>query len=254
MLFKRNLKSYLFMPIVLFAILLFSSRVWEPQSAILPSPGISFSSCVENTVTVVVLIFISFLLHDNFEIELALVNGVKTVKLAMLKYLPVLIYSFIPASFIYLLHKNLPFNNENGQYRVRIPVYVPENYKVYLIVSLLINILFFASLFLFIRVLTKNCYITVAIGLFISVFFDSFSMGIKGGSTHIGWSLVDPYLSAYFMGDTVPRMYAEQFEDLKYMSHAYTVNRVGFLVVAIILLVSSYFILRKEKLHEGFGE
>ena len=60
------------MPIVLFAVLLFSSRVWEPQSVILPSPGISFSSCVENTVTVVVLIFISFLLHDNFEIELAI--------------------------------------------------------------------------------------------------------------------------------------------------------------------------------------
>jgi hypothetical protein len=190
-------------------------------------------------------------LHAFYEI---FVSGVDFNLNAMLKYLPVLIYSFIPASFIYLLHKNVPFSDVSGQYRVRIPVYVPEDYKVYLIVSLLINILFFASLFLLIRVLTKNCYITVAIGLFISVFFDSFSMGIKGGSTHIGWSLVDPYLSAYFMGDTVPRMYAEQFKDLKYMSHAYTVNRVGFLVVAIILLVSSYFILRKEKLHEGFGE
>ena len=121
-------------------------------------------------------------------------------------------------------------------------------------VSLIITVLFFASLFLFIRILTKNCYITVGIGLFISVIFDSMNMGIKGRSSHIGLSLIDPYISSYFIGDTVPKEFADSFQDLSYMSHAWTVNRIIFFAAAFILLAASYLMLRREKLHEGFGE
>ncbi len=254
MLFKRNLKIYIAIPLVLMGLLLFTSRVWQPQSVICPLPLNSFSDYVENPTVLTVLVLVSFLLHDNYEIELALVCGVKTSRLTIMKFLPVLIYSLIPSALIYLLHRYIPFENTNGQYKIRIPIHVPDNYKIYLIISLIITVLFFASLFLFIRVLTRNCYITVGIGLFISVIFDSMNQGIRGRSSHIGLSLFDPYISSYFIGDTVPKWFQESFSDLTYMSHAWTVNRLIFFAASLILFTASYFLLRREKLHEGFGE
>ena len=254
MLLKRNFKLYAFIPLILIGILLFTSRVWQPQSVICPLPLNSFSDYVENPMVLTMLVLVSFLLHDNFEIELALVCGVKTSKLTLLKVLPLLIYSLIPSSVIYLLHRYIPFENTNGQYQIRIPIHVPDNYKIYLIVSLAVTVLFFTSLFLFIRILTRNCYITVGIGLFISVIFDSMNRGIKGRSSHIGLSLIDPYISSYFIGDNVPKWLSESFSDLTYMSHAWTVNRLIFFAASVILFTASYFLLRREKLHEGFGE
>ncbi len=113
---------------------------------------------------------------------------------------------------------------------------------------------FILVLFCFIRVITRNCYAP----LFICVFFDSFfsmtSKEIQKGTCDIKLCIVDPFISTYMLSDNVPDAMAEQFTDLTALQNAWTYNRLLFFALGAVLLIGTYFLLRREKLHKGFGD
>ena len=250
---QRSFKRYLILIPITVVSLLFSSSVWAPQPVIVPLPLYGFVDYTENVVSVILLLFLSFLLHDRYEIELSMVCGVKTAKLAMFKVFPIVLYTLLATWGITLCHRYAPYDSD--QYRIRIPIYVPENYKAYLMVSAFVTILFFAALFFFLRVLTRNCYVPIGIGLFAWIVFTSISLDIRGGNISPTKCFFDPFISTYFIGDTVPNAMAEKYtEDLSSLTNAWTYNRLMFFGLAILLLVATWLLLRQEKLHEGFGD
>ena len=85
MLFLRSLwknKYYLVLSMVM---LVMVARVWEPSPLIAALPDKGFIDYTELFVPFLLILPISFLLYDNFEIELGLVCGVKTAKLMLYK-------------------------------------------------------------------------------------------------------------------------------------------------------------------------
>lgn len=249
---KRSLKGYLFVIPASIAFLLMATNVWLPQPVIVPLPDLGFVDCTESSVPAVLLILFSFLLYDGYEIELGLVCGVRTTRLAMIKAIPAFLYTVITTWVIILCHRYEPF--DPGQYRIRIPMYVPENYKVYLLLSAFVTLLFFAALFFFIRVLTRNCFLPVGVGLFVWLALYSISMDVRAGEVNVVKILLDPFISTYFIGNTIPNEMAAKYNDLTGLANAWTYNRLLFLGLAIVLLVATWLLLRREKLHESIGD
>ena len=249
---KRSFRSYLLLILVAIGFLLFSSHVWDPQPVVVPHPLSGFVHSTEMVAPVVALIFLSFLLHDRYEIELSLVCGVKTSRLVAIKALPINLYTLSSTCAIILCHRYIPYDSD--QYRIRIPIHVPENYKLYLMISACVSILFFSSLFLFFRVLTRNCYIPLGLGIALWGGMSGISYGIRQGQYSPAKCWMDPFISTYFIGDTIPNAMAEKYTDLTSLTNAWTYNRLMFFGLAILFLVATWLLLRREKLHEGFGD
>lgn len=246
MLFLRSLwnsKYYLAISALLMVVV---SRVWEASPLIAALPEKGFIDYTELFVPFLLILPISFLLYDNFEIELALTCGVKTVKLMLYKFFSVLIYTLIPMGLLVALYKYTEFL-PNNQTKIRIPIVIPEDYKVYMAVSAFITILFFASLFLLVRVATKNCYAPVGLGILVYTIFNTLNTNIHSGYEDIRKCLFDPFLSNYFLGDEVP------VNGYK-VGPLWTYNRILFLGLALVMLVVTYILLRREKLHQGFND
>lgn len=229
-------------------VLLFSCRVWQPMNLIVPLPLIGFIDLTELISPLLVLIPISFLLYNNYEIELSLTCGVSTVKLLFTKYVTVLLYTLLPLYLMIWQYKYLPYEH-SAQDKIRIPIFIPENYKVYMLISVTVTVLFFSALVLFLRVLMRNCFTPTAIGMLAHATFSSFNYTLHNGMADIRGALYDPFLSNYFLGDEVPNMYK-----LDGMHNLWTYNRLLFFGLAVVLLVITYLLLRREKLHESFGE
>ena len=100
----------------------------------------------------------------------------------------------------------------------------------------------YAALFLFIRVVCRNVYLPVGIGMFLCAVFDSFNSSIGLGQTDIRFSLFDPFISTYFLGNAAPQQYM--------LGDVWTYNRLLFFTLAILLLAASYAILRRDGLHQ----
>ena len=64
--------------------------------------------------------------------------------------------------------------------------------------------------------------------------------------TGLGRTLMDPFISSYFIGDTIPNQLG-----IPYM---WTINRLLFLVLSAVLLLATYLLLRRETLHRHIGE
>ena len=249
---KRSLKEYLFLIPPAIAFLLFSTNVWNPQPVIVPLPLRGFVGLTENVIPFLLLLFYAFLLHDSYEIELGLVCGVKTTKLAFTKAIPIFLYIFVTMLAIILCHRYEPYTST--QYRIRIAIYVPENYKLYLLVSAFVTVLFFSALFFFLRVLSRNCYVPIGVGLFIWFAFETLNTDVRETNTSITWRLWDPFISNYFIGNTVPNRIAEELPDLSSVANVWTHNRLLFFGLSVALLVATWLLLRREKLHEGLGD
>ncbi|MBE6799066.1 MAG: hypothetical protein E7525_04760 [Ruminococcaceae bacterium] len=246
--FLNAVKKYFFILPVAMAIMLFATRVWEAQFLITPLPMLGFFYYIECVTPVIMLVPLAFLLYDNFEIELGLVCGVKTSTLMLTKFFSVFIYvlsTVYTMIFFYTYKEFVP----NSRHRIVFPIYVPENYKLYMFVSVTVTLSFFAALFLFIRVLTRNCYVPVAVGLAAFIATSTLNSGIHGGTTDMRSALFDPFISVYFVGNTVPNSM-----NIESMTNIWTNNRLLFAGAAVVLFVCSYLLLRREKLHEGFGE
>ena len=246
MLFLRSLwknKYYLILATVLMVVV---SRVWEESPLIAALPEKGFIDYTELFVPFLLILPISFLLYDNFEIELALTCGVKTVKLMLYKFFSVMIYTLIPMGLLVVFYQYTEFV-PNSQTKIRIPIVIPEDYKVYMALSAFVTILFFASLFLLVRVATKNCYAPVGLGILVYTIFNTLNTNIHSGYEDIRKCLFDPFLSNYFLGDEV-------LVNGYKVGPLWTYNRLLFLGLALVMLVVTYVLLRREKLHQGFND
>ena len=217
---------------------------------IVPPKHIGYLDRTELVIAVLMLPVFSFLLPNKFEIELSLSCGTSTVKLFFTKAFASLIYTVIPALVFIFLYQYEPYS---GKDRPKIGIFIPENYKVYMIVSVLVTILFFFALFCFLRVLLRNCYAPILVGLAIYSLAYNTCKNIQNG-VDIERCLYDPFISVYMMGDTVPNNIATQYPELGVVANAWTYNRLIFFGISVVLLVATYIMLRREKLHRGFGD
>ena len=245
MLFWRSLKKNAYFLVIALFLLGFSCTVWQPHHLIVALPEHGFIDSTEFFVPFLLLLPISFLLYDNFEIELGLVCGVKTTRLLFAKFIAILLFAITAAFAMVALFEYEPYVPQ--QSKIIIPIHIPENFKVYMFISAFVTTVFFASLFLFMRVATKNCYAPVGLGVLVYTVFNGFNYDIHSGYTDIRKCIFDPFLSNYFMGDTVLKEYYR-------VGPLWTYNRLLFFGLAVVMLVATYFMLRREKLHQGFND
>lgn len=245
---RRFLWRYKTLIVILFPLLIFITRVWQPQYLIVPKPLVGFVEYTELSIPLMLLLPISFLLHNRFEIELGLVCGISTNKLIFSKFVPIWLYSIVSHLAVIILYRYKPFSAFD-QYRPIIPIFVPDNFKLYLIISAIVTVSFFSSLFLLFRVLSRNMYIAVCLGLFVYIGFQSLNTSISNGIIDIRQALFDPFVSTYFVGNEVPNAISSIS-----VNNLWTLNRIIFLVIASINILLSYLFLRAEKLHHSFGD
>jgi len=98
---------------------------------------------------------------------------------------------------------------------------------------------------LFLRVLTRNCFVPVGLSMFMYVLFSNNNVQLHNGQVDIRRAVFDPFISNYLLGDTVTQ---------KVFKNLWTTNRIFFFGVGVILLVLSCLILNREKQHENFGD
>ena len=242
---SRCMRRSLYFLAICLPIFVVATRIWEPQCIILPAPMNGFASYIELFLPPLLLIPLSFLLYDSFEIELGLVSGVRTSRLLINKLATLLLYGAFSVLVMILLVRDEPFV-ETEQMRALITIVVPDNYKLLLAVSAVVTMLFFASVVVFFRVLTRNCYAPVGMGLFVYLFFEAMNKDIRMLKTGLEYAIVDPFISTYFIGNGVARKEG--------LGKIWTHNRVLFFHIAVILFAASYIMLRREKLHENLGE
>lgn len=248
---SRSLKKSTWLMLICIGFLLFSSYIWYPGHLITPYQLVGFFDNVEMAVPTVLIAFCCFILPNKYEIELSLVCGTSTPKLFFSKAIPVFLYTLIPTYVIIALYKYIPYD---GEFKPKIPIFVPENFKAYAAVSLFVTVFFFFALFCFFRVILRNCYVPIFLCMFVNSYFYNLSKQIQKGITDIRQSLINPFVSSYLLGDAVPNAYAEQVEGMEIMKNAWTYNRIGFFVLGVVLLFVTYLLLRREKLHKGFGD
>ena len=243
LLYRYNWRRFAWYLVAAVILLVMVTRVWEPQPLLTPEPWSSFLKNCERMLPLLLLIPISFLLSNDYEIELGLVCGVRNAKLMLAKFVPIVCYTLLGMATVILLYRYIPFDEMNlTNFQEVIELLVPSTYRLYMLVSGVVTLVFFAALFLFIRVVCRNVYLPVGIGMFLCAVFDSFNSSIGLGQTDIRFSLFDPFISTYFLGNTAPQQYA--------LGDVWTYNRLLFFTLAILLLAASYAILRRDGLHQ----
>ena len=247
----RSFKRSWFYLLISAAIAIVTSNVVFPQPLIVPYTMTGFLDNTESFLPILFAVYCSFLFPSFFEIELSLVCGVKTGKFVFSKAIPVFIYTVIPCLALIPFYRYTPFK---GDVPTKIPIFVPDGYKTYMFISLFVTFLFSFALFLFYRVATRNCYITAFLSITTVFAFYSFNKSIQQGSSDLRLCLIDPHISIYFLGNRVPNDLSEQFERMKILKNAWTVNRLIFLILSLGLLTATVFLLRRERLHRGMGE
>lgn len=242
LLYRYNWRRFAWYLVAAVILLVMVTRVWEPQPLLTPEPWSSFLKNCERMLPLLLLIPISFLLSNDYEIELGLVCGVRNAKLMLAKFVPIVCYTLLGMATVILLYRYIPFDEMNlTNFQEVIELLVPSTYRLYMLVSGVVTLVFFAALFLFIRVVCRNVYLPVGIGMFLCAVFDSFNSSIGLGQTDIRFSLFDPFISTYFLGNAAPQQYA--------LGDVWTYNRLLFFALAILLLAASYAILRRDGLH-----
>lgn len=255
MLFLRSLWKSKYYFLAATAILLLVSQPWKEHWIMTAPGGNSFFSSTELIVPFVVLLPVSFLLYNNFEIELALVNGVTTMKLMLCKFFATVVATVLPLFAVILPVREKYYSARPEE--ITIPIHVPENFKLYLLLSAFVTVLFFASLFLLLRVVLRNCYAPVGLAILVFSYFQNRNQSINYLSLPFKSALFDPFITKYLIGDTVAN---EGFtvtatgEVVDAFPHLWTFNRLSFFGIAVVLIVISCVLLRREKLHESFGD
>lgn len=255
MLFLRSLWKIKYYFLAATAIWMLVAQPWKEHWIMTVPAGISFFSFTELLVPFVVLLPVSFLLYNNYEIELALVNGVTTMKLMLCKFFAIVVATVLPL-FAVILPVQAKYYYVSPE-EITIPIYVPEHFKLYLLFSALVTILFFASLFLLLRVVLRNCYAPVGLAILAFSYFQSRNQNINCLSLPLKSALFDPFITKYLIGDTVANegfVVSATGEVVKAFPHLWTYNRLLFFGIAVVLLVITCCLLRKEKLHESFGD
>ena len=246
MILMRSLKkSHYFLTLSL-SLLFVASNIWKPQVLIAALPDHGFFDSTELLIPFLLLLPISFLLYDNYEIELSLVCGVKTTRLVFSNFLSILFYVLVSMFATVALYRYEEYQ-PTLEAIIKIPIVIPENYKLYMLISAFVTVFFFSALFLLFRVATKNCYAPVGLGLLIYTIFNNFNYNIHNGFVDVRKCVFDPFLSNYFLGD-------EALTEYYRVGPLWTYNRLLFLGLAIVMLVITNFLLKRERLHRGFND
>ena len=249
--FKRSfINGWFYLPVT-FVFLLFASYVWYPGPVIVPGHMTGFFEYTETTVTILLAAFCCFTLINKYEIELGLVCGTSTLKLFISKVLPIFVYTIIPMFVILGLYEYVPYS---GTEKAEIAIFVPENWKIYAAISFIVSFLFFFSLFCFLRVLMRNCYVPLFVCMFFHAVAYDYTKSVQYGNTSPKLSIFNPYISVYMLSDKIPDMIAGQHEELSLLYHAWSYNRIIFFVLGIVLIAATCFMLKRETLHKGFGD
>ena len=249
---KKSFISHLFVIPATAAVILFATFLWTPNYLITPPQLSGFESQIEKSIPVLLVAFYSFILPNKFEIELCLINGYGTLKLTVIKAVPVFVYTVLTTFTAVAVYRYTPYTST--EFKSLFPIFVPEKFRVYTFISVFLIILFFSSFFFFFRVLTRNCYIPVIADLIVISALSVISDGIQKGQTDVRMSLVDPFITTYFVGNTIPNEIAGKYRDLAILKNAWTINRLIFLILSLAFLAATVLLLRREKLHKGFGE
>ncbi len=198
----------------------------------------------------------AFMLHDRTEIELAMVCGTRTSKLFFSKVIPMITYTVIPCAFFSLVFKSR-IDREIDFSRLKKTViydFIPEDYRLCAALSVAVTAIFIFAVYSLIRVITRNCYITMLVGFGTGIAIQSFrnTLGVSHGN--LTNCLFDPMINTYFIGNSVPNAYAEKFPELASMANIWTYNRLFFLGLSAVIFLITHLILRYEKLHQGLSE
>ena len=232
-------------------LLMYFTRYFLTGPLIVPPKELGFIDRTELRRAVIMIPIFAFILPNKFEIELSLACGMSTAKLFFTKAFSSFIYTAIPAFVFIFLYRYVPYNGSN---RTVYAIYVPEDYRIRMVISMAVMLLFFFALFCFVRVLTRNCYVPIIIGLFLHFSAEGNCKDIQSGGIAVKNCIFDPFISVYFMGDDIPNLITEQHPELGVIHNAWTYNRLIFFGISVVLLVATYLILRREKLHRGFGD
>ena len=167
-------------------------------------------------------------------------------RLTFTNHLANLLYTLIPCYIIVALYQYKEFFPAPDD-RIVIPIVIPENYKVYMLISVTVTVLFFSSVALLLRELMRNMFTPILMSICIYMGLGGNNANIHSGRQDIRAAIVDPFISNYILGDTVPNTYEMGFHNM------WTYNRLLFTGISVILLIITYLLLRREKLHESFG-
>jgi len=248
---RKAFKSSIYIIPLTLGLILFSTHLWIPNYLIAPPPYSGFAFQFESTVVILLVALYSFLLPNRYEIELGLVNGYSTLKLTANKAIPVFVYSIVIAFVTTLLYQYKPFDLNVAS---RMPIFVPDNHRIYILISFFVTVTFFSSLYLFMRVLMRNCFLPVILDLLFVTLFLGLNERIIKGLSDIRTCLFDPFISDYFVGNNVPNEIAVKYPEMAILKNAWTNNRLIFLTFALLLFTATAFLLRREKLHRGIGD
>lgn len=249
MLKRSFIKESFYLPLTL-VFLMFTSYVWQPGYVIAPGHMPGFFEYTEMTITVLLAACCCFVLTNKFEIELALVCNTSTLKLFMSKVIPIFIYTIIPMFVVLLMYEAVPYT---GNDEPVVPIFIPENWKLYAGLSILVSFVFFFALFCFLRVLCRNCYLPILLCMFFHALAYDTTKNIQYGSGNIAVSIINPYISVYMLGDKVGNELA-QSQNLAILQNVWTYNRILFAVLSVILVILTIWLLKRENLHKGFGD
>lgn len=249
--FLRSLRRSYPILIAVTLLLVYFTYLYLEGPLIVPPNEYGFIDRTELRITAIMIPIFAFLLPNKFEIELSLTCGMRTTKLFFSKAVTSFIYTAVPAFLFVFLFRYIPYN---GKTPTKFALYVPENYRIHMVISMAVTLLFFFSVICFVRVLTRNCYIPILIGLFVHFTAEGRCKDIQRGVLPPKDCLYDPFISVYIIGDTVPNNIAQQYPELGVIHNAWTYNRLIFFGISVVLLVAMYIMLRREKLHRGFGD
>jgi len=249
--FLRSLRRSYPLLITVTLLLVYFTYNFLEGPLIVPPKEYGFIDRTELRLAVIMIPIFAFLLPNKFEIELAITCGTSTAKLFFTKAITSFIYTAVPAFVFVFLFRYVPYDGKNPWvYAIRIP----EDYRIHMVISMAVTLLFFFSLICFVRVLSRNCYVPILVCLFVHLTTEMTCKGIQSGGVAVKNCIFDPFISVYFMGDDVPNSIAEQHPQLGVIHNAWTYNRLIFFGISVVLLVATYILLRREKLHRGFGD
>jgi len=236
---------------------LIGTWVYMMRTFFIEKNAFTFIEITESFFPILLVPLCAFILYDKTEIELSLVHGTRTAKLFFSKLVPMMVYTALPIiAFLAIFPggSTVKINYDLVLKDSSIQEYIPANFKLCIALSVLVTLTFFFALFSFIRVITRNCYITMLTGFGVGIGISGIRGVVCSWKVPFTYCMFDPMIDTYFIGNELPLAYAEKYPDLAGMTNIWTYNRLLFVGVSLLLFFITYLVLRHEKLHCSISE
>ncbi|MBQ8523682.1 MAG: hypothetical protein IJ457_03580 [Clostridia bacterium] len=246
--FKYSFKRGIFYLPIAVVFFLFTTSAMLDIPLMMPYPSKGFIENTEIASGILCVALCSFILPDKYEIELALICGVRTEKLYLSRVLAVFVYTAVPPYVMQLLYRFKEYDGEliNGI----LPFNAPEGFRLYAALSLFVTLFFFFALFSFFRVVSRNCYIPLILSLCVNTYFTDMNEDIRMTKLPFSRAIADPFISSYLLGEVPEGCSAAQLS----LPHLWMWNRIIFFSLGVVFVLLTYILLRRETLHRGYGD